>query len=184
MRSLAVFLIACTSALGLAACGSEPAAPPATPPAAVAPAKVAAAQPVAIVAPEAEPAAAQAAFAYNAEDLRDPFQPFLKLEEKKPQVRPQVFVPKTPLQRFAVEELRLVGIIWGDGGRSRALIEDPEGKGYVVGTGILVGDRGGRIVRIQREEAVVEERTVDLFGEESVKVVRMTLRKPEDEVNP
>ena len=122
---------------------------------------------------------------YVAEGLRDPFQPFIKLETKeKKKVRPQVFVPKTPLQRFATEELRLVGIIWAEQGRSKALIEDPQGKGYVVGTGTLVGDRGGRIVRIEPEQAVIEEKIVDLFGEENLSVVTMTLRKPEGEVNP
>ncbi len=180
MRSLAVFLISAGLALGLTACGSEPAAPPAATPAAAAPA------PKKAPAPVEDPtrgAVVGEAFAYAPEGLRDPFQPFIKLEEKK-QSRPQVFVPKTPLQRYATEELQLVGIIWGEAGRARALIEDPEGKGYVVGTGTLVGDRGGRIVRIQPQEAVVEERAVDLFGEENVNVVRMTLRKPEGEVNP
>jgi len=177
-------LIAAGLVLGVTACGPEPAPPPAAPPAA-APATRAPAKklvPVADVDTDRK-TVVEIAFAYEPEGLRDPFQPFIKLETKK-KVRPQVFVPKTPLQRYATEELHLVGIIWGEAGRARALIEDPEGKGYVVGTGTLVGDRGGRIVRIQPEEAVVEERAVDLFGEESMNVVRMTLRKPEDEVNP
>lgn len=183
MRSLVVFLIAAGFALGVAACGSEPPAPPsgsAKAPPAKAPAKK---QPAAAASEPGPAEAVETVFNYEPEGLRDPFQPFIKLETKK-KVRPQVFVPKTPLQRYATEELHLVGIIWGGKGRSRALIEDPEGKGYVVGTGTLVGDRGGKIVRIETQEAVVEERAVDLFGEENVKVVRMTLRKPEDEVNP
>ena len=184
MRSLAVFLITAVLALGLTACGSEPAAPPAATP--VAPPVQAAAkkQAPAPVEDTAAAAVVEEVFAYEPEGLRDPFLPFIKLDSKKKKARPLVFVPKTPLQRYATEELHLVGIIWGQTGRARALIEDPEGKGYVVGTGTLVGDRGGRIVRIQPEEAVVEERAVDLFGEENVNVVRMTLRKPEGEVNP
>jgi len=182
MRSLTVFLITAGLALGLTACGPEPAAPPAVAPAA--PQGPAAKKAPVPAADAARVAVVKEAFAYEPKGLRDPFQPFIKLEEKKKTARPQVFVPKTPLQRYATEELHLVGIIWGESGRARALIEDPEGKGYVVGTGTLVGDRGGRIVRIQPEEAVVEERTVDLFGEENVNVVRMTLRKPEGEVNP
>ena len=78
----------------------------------------------------------------------------------------------------------MVGIIWAEQGRARALIEDPQGKGYVVGSGTLVGDRGGRIVRIEPEKAVIEEKIIDLFGEENLSVVTMTLRKPEGEVNP
>jgi type IV pilus assembly protein PilP len=140
---------------------------------------------VAAVADETAEEAEAPTFAYEPAELRDPFQPFIKLDTKtKKKARPQIFVPKTPLQRFATEELHLVGIIWGEGGRARALIEDPQGKGYVVGTGTLVGDRGGRIVRIEPEQAVIEERIVDLFGEENLSVVTMTLRKPEGEVNP
>lgn len=124
-------------------------------------------------------------FVYNGEGLRDPFQPFIKIEPKKKKAeKPKVFVPKTPLQRYAVEELQLVGIVWAEGARARALIEDPEGKGYIVGPGTLVGDKGGKIVRIQPERVLVEERFINLLGEETVNTVTMTLRKPEGEVTP
>ncbi len=124
-------------------------------------------------------------FVYDATGLRDPFQPFIKIEPKKKKAeKPKVFVPKTPLQRYAVEELQLVGIVWAEGARARALIEDPEGKGYVVGAGTLVGDKGGKIVRIHPERVLVEERFIDLLGEETVNTVTMTLRKPEGEVTP
>ncbi len=165
--------------VALAACGAE-APPPAPPPAPAAqPAKT---PPAAATQQEAAP---EPLFAFDPKDLRDPFVPFLRLEEKKPtKAQPKVFVPKTPLQRYALEEIHLVGVIWADGGRSVALVEDPEGKGYVVGGGTLIGDRGGRIIRIQQDRLDVEERFVDLFGEENVKVMTMTLRKPEGEVNP
>lgn len=167
----------------LAACGAEPPPPSATPPA---PAPRATPAPVVGPVPETPKAdqASEPAFAYDPVGLRDPFEPFIRLEEKKPTVRPQVFVPRTPLQRYALEEIRLVGVIWADGGRSLALVEDPEGKGYMVGGGVLIGDRGGRITRIHQDRVDVEERFVDLFGEENVKVMTMTLRKPEGEVNP
>ena len=77
-----------------------------------------------------------------------------------------------------------MGVVWSGHGKSKALIEDPEGKGYVVTTGTLVGDRDGKIVDIRPEKVMVEERSVDLLGEENVKMVAMTLRKPEGEVSP
>jgi len=171
------------AAVGLVAlvgCGSEAPAPaPQTPPpsqVATPPApKVAAVEPAS--APEPE-------FNFDPTGLRDPFEPFLRLEEKPKEKKPKVFIPKTPLQRYAVEELKLVGVIWAGQNRSVALVEDPEGKGYVVSGGTLVGDRGGRIVGIHSDRVDVEERFVDLFGEENVKVVTMTLRKPEGEVSP
>ncbi|MEW6488952.1 MAG: pilus assembly protein PilP [Thermodesulfobacteriota bacterium] len=124
------------------------------------------------------------AFSYQPAGLRDPFEPFIRLDEPKTKAKPQVFVPRTPLQRYALEEIRLVGVMWAEGGRSVALVEDPEGKGYVVSGGVLIGDRGGRIIGIRPDRVDVEERFVDLFGEENVKVMTMTLRKPEGEVNP
>ncbi|MDW7709594.1 MAG: pilus assembly protein PilP [Deferrisomatales bacterium] len=143
------------------------------------------------VAPPADPASEipvpeetnEPAFSYDPVGLRDPFEPFVRLEEKRPVARVPVFVPRTPLQRYALEEIRLVGVIWAEAGRSVALVEDPEGKGYVVGGGVFIGDRGGRILRIHPDRVDVEERFVDLFGEENVKVMTMTLRKPEGEVN-
>lgn len=177
MRSLRTCLAAGGLGLALLACqGAQPPAPTAAPP--VAPA------PVPVVAPAAvtpAPAPAATAFVYDALGLRDPFEPFLKLEVKK--TAREQFVPRTPLQQYSVEELRLVGIVWGDGGRSSALVEDPRGKGYVVGVGTYLGDRGGKIVRIQLDRLAVEERIVDLFGEENLNVVTLTLRKSEGEVN-
>lgn len=179
MGSLRAFAVAIALAVVGAGCGGEPPPPAPTPtPAAPAPVAQKAAQPAVAAPPEAPPP-----FVYDPTGLRDPFEPFLKLEKPKPQ-KPKVFVPKTPLQRYAVEELRLVGVVWSGPGRAKALIEDPEGKGYVVGSGTLVGDRDGKIVDIRPEKVVVEERSVDLLGEENVKMVTMTLRKPEGEVSP
>jgi type IV pilus assembly protein PilP len=162
-----------------AACAGETPAPaPAPAPVARVP-QAPAPAPAAPVEDTGEPA-----WSYQPAGLRDPFEPFIRLDEPKPKSKPQVFVPRTPLQRYALEEIRLVGVMWAEGGRSVALVEDPEGKGYVVSGGVLIGDRGGRIIGIRPDRVDVEERFVDLFGEENVKVMTMTLRKPEGEVNP
>jgi Tfp pilus assembly protein PilP len=123
-------------------------------------------------------------FAYDPAGLRDPFEPFLKIEEKKPEFVPKAFVPTTPLQRFTVEELKLVGVLWTPGGQATALVEDPRSKGYMVAIGAYVGDRGGKIVRIQPDRVVIEERFTDLFGKEKVNVSNMVLHKSEGEVRP
>ncbi len=168
-------------ATALWACGGEPPSSPA-------PAK---APPVRKPAPKARKAATPSAaeeapaFVYDPEGLRDPFQPFIRIEpEKKEKKPPDVFVPKTPLQRFAVEELRVAGIVWGPGKPARALVEAPDGKGYVVRVGTLVGDRGGKIVAIHPDRVVVEERVVDLLGEVQARSVDLRLHTPEDEVRP
>jgi type IV pilus assembly protein PilP len=171
------------AAVGLAAlvaCGSEPPAPAP----AQAPQPKVTPPPTETVAPAPPVQPTVPEFTFDPKGLRDPFEPFIKLEAKPKEKKATAFVPKTPLQRYAVEELRLVGVIWAGSAKSVALVEDPEGKGYVVSSGTLVGDRGGRVVRIQPDRVDVEERFVDLFGDENVKVATMTLRKPEGEVNP
>lgn len=179
----ALWMTALSAALAaLAGCGGQSPQPASAPGPSARPAPVSAAAPV--PAPEPAAAAAEPAFSYQPAGLRDPFEPFIRLEEPKPKAKPQVFVPRTPLQRYALEEIRLVGVVWAEGGRSVALVEDPEGKGYVVSGGVLIGDRGGRVIGIRPDRVDVEERFVDLFGEENVKVLTMTLRKPEGEVNP
>ena len=54
----------------------------------------------------------------------------------------------------------------------------------MVGVGTLVGDKEGKIARIQPDRVVIEERFTDLFGEEKKNVANMMLRKPEGEVGP
>lgn len=185
MGPLRLATVATCLILTLVGCGSEQPAPPPKPsePAAAQPKPRAPVQPIRDVEVSESAPTEPAPFVYDSRGLRDPFQPFIELTPKK-KVKPKVFVPKTPLQRYATEELQLVGIVWAQGSKSKALIEDPEGKGYVVRVGTLVGDRDGRIVRILPEEVVIEERFVDLLGEENVKVATMKLHKPEGEVSP
>jgi type IV pilus assembly protein PilP len=171
-------------AVFLGGCGSDrPASSPAPKPIApVAKAEPKKAVPTPVEASQPQPAPAET-FVYSSAGLRDPFEPFIKLETEKKD-KPKVFVPQTPLQRYTVDELRLVGVIWsgGAGAKPKALIEDPAGKGYVVTVGTLVGDKGGGIVKIGPDEVVVEERFVGVLGEENQRIVKMALHKPEGEV--
>jgi type IV pilus assembly protein PilP len=120
--------------------------------------------------------------------LRNPFKPFIKIEKKKSKKKGRssvaTFVARTPLQRYAVEELKLVGIIWAGNRNSEALIEDPTGKGYAIKAGTFVGDRGGKIIKIAASHIVIDESSVDVLGEVNKKQIIIKLHKPEKEVNP
>ncbi len=167
----------------LAACGGEKPSPPPGP--RTPEAKKAQKPKARPVKKEAAPSE-EAGFVYNPQGLRDPFKPFIRLrpEKKAAKKAPEKFVPKTPLQRYALEELKLVGVVWRDGKGSWALVEDPEGKGYIVRVGTLIGDRGGRIVSIRPDRVEVEERVIDILGEERINRVTMRLHTPEGEVRP
>ncbi len=100
---------------------------------------------------------------YNPTGKRDPFRsPFLLvLEQETPET------VKTPLQRFDLEQLKLVGIIL-KANEYRALIEDSEGLGYIVTKGTPIGLKGGVIKAIESKRVVVEEYETDFYGNRRV----------------
>lgn len=186
---LAAIAVATCVALCVVGCGGETAKPP-TP--AAAPQqqaqKPAAAQKPAI--PQVPPENAVTIWdekAFDSKLLRDPFKPFIRVEPKgkdKAKLKPVPFVPKTPLQKFALEELKYVGALWSKDKAAEGLIEDPAGKGYRVGVGTFIGNRGAKIISILPGKIVVEERMLDVLGEENINLITLLLHKPENEVNP
>ncbi len=85
----------------------------------------------------------------------------------------------TPLQRLEISQLTLVGIVWGDK-VSKAMVQDPAGKGYILTSGTPVGTKGGTVKQILKGKVVIEEKTRDLLGRVKEKTVELTLRKPEE----
>lgn len=92
-------------------------------------------------------------------DKRDPFKPFLQKEEP---IRPKG-VPETPLLRFDLSQLRLVAIVVGVEG-NRAMVEDSEGKGYIIKEGDYVGRRYGQVKKITVDKVIIEETYRDALG--------------------
>lgn len=112
---------------------------------------------------------------YDPSGRPDPFQPFLLTESQK---QNQKFLP--PLQRSDINELKLIGVVWGTMGR-KAMLQTPDGKGYTVRVGTKVGPNNGVIKRITAQEVVVEERYRDLFGREQTRVAVLKLRPDGEE---
>ena len=69
----------------------------------------------------------------------------------------------TPLQRFHLGQLKLVGVIWQTS-QPKALIEDGNGLGYIVEAGTRIGANGGVIRTIEPGRIVVEEYETDFSG--------------------
>jgi Tfp pilus assembly protein PilP len=101
----------------------------------------------------------EAQYRYDPVGKRDPFLSPLSrtLEEDLPEEA------KTPLQRFDLGQLKLVGIIW-EADEPKALIEDGGGLGYIVTRGTLIGSKGGVIRAIEPRRIVVEEYETDFSG--------------------
>lgn len=105
------------------------------------------------------------------EEWRNPFKPFItkvvgNVEEKSR--------PKSPLEKYNINELKLIAIIWGIK-RPTAMIEDPDGTGYVVKKGTLVGDKQGRVVKILKDKVIVKEKYRDLLGNSQMEEVALEL---------
>ena len=107
----------------------------------------------------------------NFEGWRNPFKPFItKVVEKNGEESR----PKSPLEKYNVNELKLIAIIWGIK-KPTAMIEDPDGIGYVIKKGTLVGDKKGKVVKIMKDKVIVKERFRDLLGNSQVEEVALEL---------
>jgi len=184
-RPLKLFVFAMSALLLAVACSQEP--EPAAQ-AKAAPAKKAVKAKEAVV-PILPPEDAISVFdekTFDPKMVRDPFKPFIRIEKGagKAAVRPVTTAPRTPLERFSLEELKFVGILLVPNKTPKALVEDPTGKGYTVAVGTVVGNRGAKIAKIEPDQVMVEERVVDVLGEENVNMTTIKLHKPENEVNP
>ncbi|MCF8110220.1 MAG: pilus assembly protein PilP [Desulfobacteraceae bacterium] len=99
----------------------------------------------------------------------DPFEPFLRRqtpesgEEEGEEL--EVRKPQTPLERIALSQLKLTAILRVPGeNRAVAMVEDKDGKGYVVRKGTYIGERGGQVVDILRDRIIIKEKYKDVFG--------------------
>ena len=122
-------------------------------------------------APAPPPAPAAAPYAYERRDRRDPFYPLIR-----PRVETAKARPKTGLAALDVKELKLAGIIWGGRGYY-ALVEAPNGAGYVVRLNDTVGE-DARVAKITSDAVMFEVRTSPV-PQSQARQVELRLRKEE-----
>lgn len=96
--------------------------------------------------------------AYDPAGKRDPFRP--------PRISQMLVggAERTPLQRYELGQLRLVAVIY-DTRDPRAVVEDDGGLGYIIRVGTKIGVNDGVVRGIERGRVLVEEESVDFFGE-------------------
>lgn len=115
-------------------------------------------------------------YSYNPIGKRDPFKSFLAEENALGSTK-----TLTPLQRYDIDQLALIGIIWGIS-TPRAMVTTPDGKGYVVQKGTLVGKNWGKVSRITQDEVIISEEYRDFEGKLIVHEIPLKMPKgPEDE---
>jgi type IV pilus assembly protein PilP len=118
------------------------------------------------------------AVSFDFTNKRDPFKPYVQAPVAQPAPGKPVRKLRDllPIQSFDTEKFKVTGIITGIRENS-ALILDPNGKGYVVREGMLVGSNDGKIKRITNSTVEVEEVFRDDGGRMKKRLVKLTLTR-------
>lgn len=118
---------------------------------------------------------------YDSTGRLDPFMPLIKEEEQreeKPVIKKKdrPVRPKTPLEKVDLSQLKLVGIVRAESG-NKALVQQADGKGYIITKGTYVGIHSGKVVDILRDRVIVEEDQEDWQGNISKQKRELKLQK-------
>lgn len=166
-------------ALGAGCKKEEP--PPADSPAPAAPRPPAAATPP--VQAALSSASAGAGQGLDFRKRKDPFKPPAAALAPAPPGSAEAPAPKAPLsedllpiQMFETAKFKVAGIIAGIT-ENRALVVDPNGKGYVVQKGMLIGSNDGRVSRITANSVEVVEKYREETGRTRQRTIVLTLTK-------
>lgn len=121
-------------------------------------------------------------YVFRPEGKPDPFRPFVRPAPPEELFRTQVPTRAlTPLERVEASQLRVIGIVWAADRPDQALamVEMPDGKGFVLRPGVGVGRYGGKVRRITANEVIIEEHGLDIAGREQVREVILKLHPSE-----
>ena len=114
---------------------------------------------------------------YESAKKSDPFEPSTKNDsEAVDKTIRSKRIPVTPLERIALSQLKLVGIILSENG-NRALLEDPAGKGHVIREGTYIGLDSGKVMEITKDKVVIEEQVEDIVGKLTTRKIELKLSK-------
>ncbi len=94
---------------------------------------------------------------YSPIGKRDPFKPPSTATTGKE------ILSLNPLERFAVEQFQLRAILKGMG-KNRAMIEDPEGRSYIISEGDRMGKERATVSKILTNEIIITEKTFNYLG--------------------
>jgi Tfp pilus assembly protein PilP len=113
-------------------------------------------------------------YSYKPAGKRDPFSPLIVKEDSK-----ALTGERPPLERYNLYEFKLSGIVWGGFGYN-AMLEGPDGKGYFVHVGTILGQNKGIVKRITQHTMVIEEKFKTISGETDRKEIVIELRKKQE----
>lgn len=121
---------------------------------------------------EEEEKEANPSWSYNPENKKDPFK------------RPQVGMPTEEcIKSVYLDQLWIDGIIVGQGNKNVAHILCPNGDGYFIKVGDVLGVNKGVVKEIRTDGIIVEEQFVDPIDKNKIRIVDKFL-KMETEAGP
>jgi type IV pilus assembly protein PilP len=108
---------------------------------------------------------------------KDPFKPDIAL--KTTTAPSQADINKAlqgglPIHSFDVSQFKLIGVVTG-AKENQAMVVDPNGKGYVLKTGMTIGKNDGRITAVTINGVEVVEQFKDDNGRVRKENIRITL---------
>lgn len=114
------------------------------------------------------------AYSYNPGGRRDPFMPLIIKQAEK--AKEKSVAGRPPLERYDIKEFKLTGILWGGFGFN-AMLEAPDGKGYFIRVGSVIGPNRGVVKRITQDSIVIEEKFKSYTGEAQAREIVVRLRR-------
>jgi type IV pilus assembly protein PilP len=108
---------------------------------------------------------------------KDPFKPFIAAKAAVP-VAENLGKNLLPIHKFDVNQFRVIGVVTG-GKENQAMVVDPNGKGYVLKTGMTIGKSEARVTAITSRGIEILEQFRDDNGR--VHKQRSTITLPRKE---
>ena len=121
---------------------------------------------------------------YETQNKIDPFVSFVKIREYETmQAAKKAKIEKkatTPLETVDIHSLKLIGIINKGSSGPVAMVELPDGKGYLIHIGMTIGLYDGIVKSIGDGMLIVEEDVIDVFGEAKKRTINLRLRQEKE----
>ena len=106
---------------------------------------------------------------------KDPFRPFIEVKSPTAQAterRPSANA--LPIHSFDVSQFQLIGVVTG-GQENKAMVVDPNKKGYVLKVGMTIGKNEGKVTAITQRGVEVLEQFRDDNGRVRKEQIKLTL---------
>jgi type IV pilus assembly protein PilP len=110
---------------------------------------------------------------------KDPFKPDLAVKiatSPLPEDMKKALQGGLPIHSFDVSQFRLIGVVTG-AKENQAMVIDPNGKGYVIKTGMTIGKNDGRVTAVGINGVEIVEQFKDDRGRVRKENIRITLPK-------